>query len=179
MSDHLINSLQRVNQALNPRQAYLAVWEYRVIAAQPGPPVKIDCSAIDPETQAVLPQQLVGLVLWPGASGFVAVPQPGTIVRVQFVNGDPSKPAVVGLDPSGTPLLVYGFGTVVQLGDESATPLTPTTWSAALAVDLSTFAAAMVAVATGPLAPIAAPATALQTAIGALPPAATTKVLAT
>jgi hypothetical protein len=178
--DRLSDSLRRVNGALNPRLAYLAQWEYQVISATPGPPVTIDCSAVDAETQDVLPSQLVGLVLWPGSSGIVSVPQPGSIVRVSFVNGDPSKPTVVGLDPNGTPLLAMGFvSTVLRLGDQSAAPLVPATWGAGLATDLTVFAAAMAAAATGPLAPMAAPATALQTAIAALPPVATTKLLGT
>lgn len=178
-TDRLRSALERTNSALNPRQVYALQWEYQVISATPGPPVTIDCSAIDAETQAVLPAQLTGLVLWPGSSGLVAVPQPGTLVRIGFVNGDPTKPVVVGLDPHGTPLLVMGFATLLQLGDASAAPVTPSTWAAALATDLTVFATAMAAAATGPLAPMAAPATALETALGALPPPATTKVLAT
>lgn len=178
--DRLRSALEGVNQALNPRQAYALVWEYRVIAAQPGPPVTIDCSAVDAQTQALLPATLSGLTLWPGPSGFVAVPQPGSLVRVAFANGDPSKPMVVGLDPSGTPLLVMGFvETVIQLGDQSAAPLTPAAWAVALAADLTIFATALAAAAVGPLAPIAAPATALETALAALPPALTTKLLGT
>jgi hypothetical protein len=176
--DRLTGSMRRINRALNPRDVYAVTWEYQVILAKPGPPVTIDCEAIDTETTAVLPLQIVGLVLWPGPSGFVAVPAPGTIVRIGFVNADPGKPFVAGLDPNGTPTIVYGFATVIQLGDATATPVTPTTWAAALAVALTTFSAAMFAAATGPLTPMAAPAAALNTAVGALPPAATTKVLA-
>ena len=176
--DRLLNALRGVNSALNSDAAYAPQWEYRVLTASPGPPTRIDCEAVDPVTQDNLPTQLVGLLLWPGPSGIVAVPQPGTLVRVAFVNGDPAKPAVVGLDPNGTPLLVMGFvSSLMQLGDQSAAPLTPAAWAVALATALTTFAAAMAAAATGPLAPMAAPATALQTALGTLPPPATTKVL--
>lgn len=119
--DRLLDALRRVNRSLNPNVAYAMVWEYRVIAATPGPPVKIDCEAVDPETEGVLPQQLAGMVLWPGPSGCIAVPQPGTLVRIQFVNGDPSKPTVVGLDPNSSPLLVMLDGSpgpfVSRIGD--------------------------------------------------------------
>ena len=177
--DRLLGAMARVNASLNPRLAYSLQWEYRVLTASPGPPVTIDCEFVDPEESGVLPAQLVGLVLWPGPSGFVAVPLPGTIVRIGFVNGDPSKPAVVGLDPNGTPSLVFGFATLIQLGDQSAQPLTPTAWSAALLTALTTFATAMAALTTPPLTPIGTAGDILETALGALGPIATTKVLAT
>ena len=178
--DRLAESLRRVNGALNPRLVFLATWEYRVISAEPGPPTKIDCSAVDEETSALLPSQLVGLVLWPGPSGIVAVPQPGTIVQVGFVNGDPSKPRVVGLDPDGTPLMVMGFvSATMQLGDQSAAPITPTAYSVALDTALTVFANAMSVLTTPPLTPIGAAGTILLAALGALPSPATTKVLAT
>jgi hypothetical protein len=124
VDDRLITSLRRVNAAINPRLPFDAQWEYRVIVATPGPPVKIDCEAVDPETTATLPAQITGLVLWPGPSGFLAVPQSGSIVRIGFINGDPSKPIVQGLDPDSTPTLAMGFVvSTMQLGDVSAQPL--------------------------------------------------------
>lgn len=178
-TDRLRNALAGVNGALNPRSLYAGEWEYRVIAATPGPPTKIDCSAVDAETQAHLPSQLNQLVLWPGPSGFVAVPQPGTLVRVSFVNMDPTKPVVVGLDPDGTPLVVMGFASLIELGDASAAPLTPAAWAVALAEALTIFATAMAALTTAPLTPVGAAGTILETALGALPLPATTKTLAT
>jgi hypothetical protein len=177
--DRMRDSLGRINSALNPAQVFALQWEYSVISASPGPPVTIDCAAVDAETSAHLPPQLVGLTLWPGPSGFVAVPTPGSLVRVGFVNGDPSKPFVAGLDPNGTPILVMGFADVIQLGDQSAAPLTPSTWADGLVVALTTFAASLTAAGVGPLSPLAAVGTALTTALGVLPPSATTKTLAT
>jgi hypothetical protein len=179
--DRLQGALRRVNAALNPRQVFAMVWEYAVIVAKPGPPVTIDCAAVDTETTAHLPAQLTGLVLWPGPSGFVAQPPPGSIVRVAFINGDPSKPTVVGLDPNATPLLVFGFVTAtMQLGDQTATPLAKATplvsfltalqaWSVAVSGALST--------AGFPIAPAqAALVSAIATAQTATP---TVKVLGT
>lgn len=170
--DRMRQSLERINGTLNPDQVFALQWEYSVISASPGPPVTIDCEAIDKETTAHLPPQLVGLVLWPGPSGFVAQPSPQSIVRVGFVNGDPSKPYVAGLDPNDTPLLVMGFADLIQLGDPSATPITPSTWAQALAVALTTFATGLNSTT------VAANGAALLTALGLLPPAATTVVLA-
>jgi len=182
-SDRLATALRSVNDAINPRLAFLATWEYRVLAATPGPPTTIDCSALDAETSAVLPQQLAGLTLWPGPSGLVAVPQTGSIVRIAFVNGDPSKPAVVGLDPNGTPLLVMGFvETVLQLGDASAAPVTPTAWSAGVAAALLELGTSLAAFGVGPptpLTPLGVIGTALVHELASLPPPATTKLLGT
>lgn len=105
-TDRLQSALRGINQALNPRQVFAMTWEYTVIDATPGPPTKIDCQVVDPETSAHLPQQLTQLVLWPGPSGAVAVPAPGSLVRIGFVNGDPTKPFVQGLDPNSKPLTV-------------------------------------------------------------------------
>jgi hypothetical protein len=168
--DRLKEAFADIIQAMLPRLLYLATWEYSVLAATPGPPTKIDCRAVDPGTEAALPQTLTQLTLWPGPSGFVAVPTPGSIVRVSFVNGDPSKPAIVGLDPASTPLLVMGFvNTVVQLGDASAVPLTKAPWSTALEVALAAFAAALAAAPPTP-PQVQAAAVALQTALGLLVP---------
>lgn len=179
--DRMRDALSSINRALNPREVFALQWEYSVIDAKPGPPVVIDCAAVDAETTEHLPAQLTGLILWPGPSGFVAQPAPGSIVRVGFINGDPSKPTVIGLDPNATSLLVFGFVTVtMQLGDQSATPVAKAaplvtflgalqTWSAAVAGALSTAGFPIVA-------PQAALVTAIASASSSTP---ATKVLAT
>lgn len=180
VADRMLEALHGIDRAVHPETLYTMQWEYRVLSATPGPPTRIDCEAVDPVTQSNLPKQLVGLLLWPGPSGIVAVPQPGTLVRIGFLNGDAAKPFVAGLDPNGTPLLAMGFvSTVLQLGSASAAPLTPAAWAAALQVALTTFATAMAALTTPPLTPIGTAGTILETALGALPPAATTQVLGT
>jgi hypothetical protein len=177
VSDRLRSALVRTNIALNPRLAFSLEWEYRVLVATPGPPVKIDCEFVDPEETGVLPAQLVGLVLWPGPSGIVAQPVPGTIVRIGFVNGDPSKPAVVGLDPNATPLLVMGFATLLRMGDASAQPVAHAAWVAGVIASLQAFAAALTASVTLPNV-IACGAT-LSGALAAVPASPTTKLLGT
>jgi hypothetical protein len=178
--DRLQGALRRVNGALNPRQVFALQWEYAVIVARPGPPVTIDCEAVDTETTAHLPAQLTNLVLWPGPSGFVAQPPPGSIVRVAFVNGDPSKPTVAGLDPNATPLLVFAYASVaIQLGDQSAQPLVHAAWLAAIVAALEGLAAGLAALTTAPLTPISVVGSAFETALGLIPPSPTTKVLAT
>lgn len=172
--DRLKASLSKiVNGSLLKDLIFLAEWEYQVASVTLGPPVKIDCVAIDPSTLEFLPPTQQGITLWPGPSGFVAVPPPGSIVRIGFANGDSTKPMVRGLDPNATNVLVYAFGTEVQIGDATATflakaaPLTTflgalQTWSAAVAAALSSAGFPIVAAQ-------AALVSAISTAISATP----------
>lgn len=127
-SDRMAVALQGILDALLPTLAYYATYEYRVLAALPltpppaplvaGTPVTIDCVAIDPPVLATFPREL-NLALWPGPSGLVAIPAVGSLVRVGFVNGSPSRPFVAGLDPAGinTGSALHSFAfTLAQAG---------------------------------------------------------------
>lgn len=116
MSDRLREAIEAVLDALQPRLKYFALWEYRVVVVSPGPPVKIDArSTIDD-----MPD-LAGIELWPGPSGAIAVPMIGSRVRVGFINGDPARPAIFGLDPESSPTLTMLGGAVgpfvARIGD--------------------------------------------------------------
>lgn len=117
MSDRLLSAFDRILTLLRPRLAFYAVWEYRVVSTSGTGPVRIDARAVS----ALCPMpDLAGITLWPGPSGCYAVPVPGSSVRVAFVDGDPTKPAIVGLDPNSAPSLVYLSGTgpaVARVGD--------------------------------------------------------------
>jgi hypothetical protein len=125
-NDRLAVALEGILAALLPTIAYYTTYEYRVLAALPplvppapvpaGTSVTIDCVATDPPVLATFPSQLAGLVLWPGPSGLVAIPAVGSIVRVGFVNGDPAKPFVAGLDPAGinTGSALLSFATLLS-----------------------------------------------------------------
>jgi len=177
VTDRMRDALSGISRALNPDQVFAMTWEYSVIDAKPGPPTVIDCAVIDPETSAHLPSQLTGLVLWPGPSGFVAVPAPNSVVRIGFVNGDPSKPIVVGLDPNSTPVTVMGFAGLLQLGDASAQPVAHALWLSEVVAALQTFAGALSASVT--LANVIACGPTLTGALATATPSPTTKVLAT
>lgn len=117
MSDRLLSAFDRLLTLLRPRLAYYAVWEYRVVTTSGTGPVKLDARAVSP--LCPMPD-LAGMTLWPGPSGCYAVPVPGSSVRVAFVDGDPTKPAIVGLDPLSAPTIVYLSGTgpaVARVGD--------------------------------------------------------------
>jgi hypothetical protein len=172
--DRLKVALKRTNRALNPRSSFALEWEYRVATVTPGPPVKISCVAVDLETLGSMPAQISDMTLWPGPSGFVAMPPPGSIVRLSFRNGDPTRPMITGLDPSVPPTIVFGYATTsIQLGDQTATPLVRELWAADLTIALTVFATGL-----NPTT-LAAQATALVAALAALPPPGTLKVLGT
>ena len=181
-ADRLSGAFLRIIKALLPRLIYFGTYEYRVLDATPGPPTMIDCVAVDPDVATILPANLNQLTLWPGPSGAVAVPAPGTTVRIAFANMDPSKPMVVGLDPATPPLIVQMYAaTTIQLGDVLGTPLAKT-------VPVAAYAAALVAAGSTPpvtlpeLATWAAAVTAASTALGTAmttPAGTTVKTLAT
>ena len=188
MSDRLQAALAAVVHALLPSLPYAATWEATVIGATAGPPVTISCTPSDVSALAIF-GPLVNITLWPGPSGAYAVPQPGSLVRFAFVNGDPTKPAIVGLDPNATPLTVTAPAQVSMALAGGATALVPAPWATALAGDLATFAGACAAAVSPPpstliqvaasVIAIGAAGAALGSALGSLPPDATTKVTAT
>lgn len=126
MSDRLQDALRQVLAALLPELVYYTAWEYQVLAATPlivaplpmpaGTTVKIDCVAVDPPVVATFPRTLSGLPVWPGPSGLVAIPLVGTLVRVGFLNGDPTKPHIQALQPGAIPSgsALASFATVLS-----------------------------------------------------------------
>lgn len=178
-------ALEKLVALLLPSLAGYVEWEYQVIASTPGPPVKIDCI---PNVSSCPFGPLAGLTLWPGPDGGVAVPTIGKLVLVRFNNA--RRPVVCGLDPTDTPVLVYQYGTIVQAGDATATPLVKAipyagllTAVGALATGVTSFGPACAA-STDPVLVTAAGAlgsvgAALTSALAALPPPATEKLLGT
>lgn len=104
MADRLLTSLRAIIRALAPSLAYYAVWEYRVVSVDTStPPITI--SANPTGASPFGPQSKI--TLWPGPTGSVAVPQVGSLVRLQFADGSGTKPMLVGLDPSSPPAMVF------------------------------------------------------------------------
>ena len=108
MPDRLRTAIAQVLAGMLPKLACYLRWEYRVVAATPGQPVKISGIPVDPTCPH---GQLANITLWPGPDGGYAVPTPGSLILVEFHDGNPEKPAVCGLDPSVPPVLTtLGFG---------------------------------------------------------------------
>lgn len=105
MKDRLLSNWRAILQALVGTLAPYAVWEYRVVSVDSAtPPIKVSVRPTA-ELNPFGPQ--AGMTLWPGPSGTVAVPQVGSLVRLQFADGSPTKPMIVGLDPSAAPTMVF------------------------------------------------------------------------
>lgn len=116
-------------------------WEYRVLDVTPGQPVIISGVPVDPTCPH---GQLANISLWPGSDGGYAVPVVGSLILIEFHDGNPQKPAVCGLDPSVPPILTtLGGGTSpIALG-----PLVDAQFQAVAA----TLASGTCAVAPGPV----------------------------
>ena len=180
----LMSSMTNMVRELG-KTAYLSVYLYRIVLE--GSDGRLQLQAVNPT--AGMPDTLP-VSVWPGMPGDSATVQQGALVLVHFVSqqaGQPPLPVVIGFSPQGMPLKRVVDATVeVDIGPSApfvaiaggATPLVMAPWAASLATALTTFASAMSTAAVGPLAPMAAPATALGTALGALPPPATTKTVA-
>lgn len=126
--DRLKGSLETLFQLMGPRAAYALQWEGVVLLAipptpvytpvsppPPGPltfvtPATVNVQLTDPEALEVFGTDFstIPIPLWSSPGGFVSVPTIGSLVRVGFVNGSPSKPYIAGLDPMVLPTLSAG-----------------------------------------------------------------------
>lgn len=201
LNDRWIENLREVIRSeIAQAIAYTKVWEYTVLETGTDGSGNVTVSGIPADSTAPVPP-LTGVPLRYGIAGASATPAEGTRVAIGFLNADPGQPVCLPVFDSTAPtsesITVAGnpgtlqliastsaqlFSGLVQLGDATATPIARAEWAVALAVALEAFATAVAGVSTGPgnpLAPLNAPATALSSALGALPLPATTKVLAT
>ena len=121
MSDRLAAAWKAILASLLPTLATYVRWEYRVSAVTPGQPVMISGTPAGGSPFGTL----ANIALWPGPSGAYAVPQVGSLILVEFHEGNPAKPAVCGLDPSSTPTLTTlggGSTPVAREGDSVRIP---------------------------------------------------------
>jgi hypothetical protein len=83
-------------------------WQYRVQGVSNGPPVTVSGVPVSSKCPY---GNLANIELWPGPSGVYAVPAPGSIVLLGFVDGE--IPCIVGLDPNVAPIMTtIGGGSV-------------------------------------------------------------------
>lgn len=152
--------------------------EYRyTVVSQAG--TQLSLQAVN---SAVGVPDMVLVDVWVG-NGLGSMATPGQQVRVGFLEGDPKRPVVTGFDPTLPLQASLDASVSVKIGPTSplvalaggTTPVTPSTWSAALQAALTAFAAACAPSIDPTLVSAAA---ALATALSSLPPGATTKVVA-
>jgi hypothetical protein len=161
-ADRLRTALESTLAGLLPSLAAYVKWEYRVVSATPGEPVLVSGS---PVSAACPFGTLANIQLWPGASGGYAVPAPGTLITVEFHEGNTEKPAVANLDPSVP-------ATLVTLGGPTSLPAALAAPSVAALGVLESFVAAVTTAAAEPTYNLFAAQviTAGGTAASALPP---------
>jgi len=113
-TDRLRGAFLRLVRAVWPQLLYFATYEAKVVASSPPAATQSQLGGLtwvvsvvftDAAVAAILPP-LAGITMWPGPVWGYSQPAVGSLVRVQFVNGDPSKPAIVGLDPSTLPTAI-------------------------------------------------------------------------
>ena len=174
-SDRYAESLRELVRAEIASQLPFAfVWEYQVIAATP---TTIDATPV--QAGAPVPP-LTGIPTLTGIAGGSCTPVPGTHVGIGFLDGNPGKPRLLAVF-DGTPPLVseLDVSTILTLGDQSAMPLAHAQWVVALTASLQTLAAGLAALTTPPLTPVGAVGTAFTSALAAVVPSPTLKVVAT
>ena len=113
-TDRLRGAFLSMVRAVAPQLLYLGVYEAKVITSSAPSATQsqlagltwvVSAAFTDVAIAKLLPP-LANITMWPGPVWGYSQPVPGSLVRVGFVNGDPSKPAIVGLDPSTPPTSV-------------------------------------------------------------------------
>lgn len=112
MTDRLRLAWQQILTGLLPALATYVRWEFRVTSVNPGPPVLISATPVSSECPFGQSGGISNITLWPGPSGAYAVPAIGSLVLLEFHEGNPAKPSIAGLDPNVPPTpITLGSGT--------------------------------------------------------------------
>lgn len=97
MTDRLRNAIRAVLQGMLPTLPNFLKWRYAVVGVTPGRPVTISGTPVSSNCPH---GDLANITLRPGPDGGYAVPAIGSIVTIEFIEGNPELPEVCGLDPS-------------------------------------------------------------------------------
>ena len=116
-SDRFRAALLGFIQQLMPNLPYYGRYRYTVVtAAAPTPPsmtYTISGTPADPLIAKLLPP-LANITMTPGNVWGFSIPVPGSVVVVGFMNGDPSLPEVIAMDPTTPPTAVYVGATMTS-----------------------------------------------------------------
>lgn len=95
--DRLWNSFRALVRAESPTLTFAGIYEYGIQAVHgTAPSATVDCSPTD--TTIPLPP-LVNIPMRSAVDGTTVTPTIGSNCLVMFVNADPSRPVVFGVDP--------------------------------------------------------------------------------
>jgi hypothetical protein len=115
--DRILSAIRAIIRAEFPRLKYLGKFQYTIVAVNGSPPsVTVDCTPVDPTID--LPG-LKDIVCQPSLDGITTIPDVGINCIVEFLNGDPTKPVIAGVDS-------LGVNPVARLGDQVTTFFPPT-----------------------------------------------------
>jgi hypothetical protein len=116
IDDRIMAALRSIIREEFPRLKYLGKFEYSIKAVHGEPPnVTIECSPNDPTIG--LPD--IKAAEQCGIDGITTIPDTGLNCIVEFLNGDPTKPKISGVDS-------LGVNPVARLGDQVTVFLPPT-----------------------------------------------------
>jgi hypothetical protein len=91
----LLDTVRSIVRETFPRYDYLGPRKYRVVR------MSADRVELQIVNRALGLPDILPISQWPGAAGVWAQLQPGALVLVQFIDGDPSQPIVTHYEPKG------------------------------------------------------------------------------
>lgn len=89
--DRFMTAIRTIIREEFPNLSYLGTYEYSVVGSNEDG--SINATATDP---AISMPNLNNIPIRSGAEGATAKPTPGNLCYVRFINGDPTRPIVVG-----------------------------------------------------------------------------------
>lgn len=113
--------LEAIGQEFDGDQ-WLKLYRYRVVIV--GTDLRLQLQGSSPTVSV---PDMLPLVVWPGLPGMHSKPTPGTMVLVAFLEGDPSKPAIVGFDGSAGTEVELDATVLVKLGANAVSPAAKST----------------------------------------------------
>lgn len=162
----LVDSFNKIVDIRTAGHRFFAPWEYRVVDRH-GDRLDLQCAT----SRARMPD-LVSVRVRNGVAGLRAYPALGSLVVVQFVNGDPTRPYVASFDePDGAGFVADEI--FAQAGSTGSAPTEHATSAEAMVLTAQMVIAALgVAISTVPTAPAPAIGTAVAALTGDTPMAA-------
>lgn len=90
--DRFMGAIRKLIREELPRLSYLGTWEYAVSGINDDGTV----NAVVTDASTPVPASLNNLPIYSGPEGATATPTTGNLCYVRFINGDPTRPVVIG-----------------------------------------------------------------------------------
>lgn len=116
VDDRILEAIRKIVREEFPRLSFVGFFEYAITNVSGDVPnVLIDCSPTD---DSIGLPELVEVQCAPSLDGMTTIPTSGLNCVVIFLNGDPTKPRIFGVDS-------LGVNPVARLGDQVTMFLPP------------------------------------------------------